>query len=207
MLSYLLKVTCEWNVPDAIIQMIASILGAFLGFIFAIKVSELDNRKQTNEHIKNLFSELVAFYSDENIKKLKESVTNVEDIKIINLPFLERTVALNIGYKMLGIAAFKKCKELNLAIEQINYIFTKKNDYYYDYALELAAICRSKLDFNKQIEELITDNTKENKYIAYNKTIYEKINGLFEKFPQDDVLNELKNNKKTEKIIKRISNN
>ncbi len=197
----LLQITCNWNIPDTIIQIVASILGAFLGFLFAIKVSKLDNKKQNNEHLKNLYEELVDFYQDKNIENVKKNVTNVEDIKIINLPFLERTINFNLGYTILGTSTFKILKKLNSAIEQINYIFVIKNDYYYNNSLKLAVIDESKLNLDLGIKELMINDSLVDKYIGYIKAIYNKILALFEDLNKDSVLNEFKNNKKIKKII------
>ena len=200
MIYGLLNVNYDWNLPDSVIQIIASIIGAFLGFLFAIKVSKIDSLKQCKEHIKNLHRELVDFCSSESL--LKQKVTEVEDLKIIELPFLERTINYNFGANILDVEIMHNFKIIYLYIEQINFIFAKKNDFYYENALELAIIAQKNVDFGTDISQIMTKNSLENKYIAYNKTVYDKIVTLFSYIQNNDILNKFCEIKKVKNIIK-----
>ncbi len=215
--NFLENIYWEWNIPDAIVSIVGSIIGAFLGFIFAILATKAIENEKELQKVKDVYEELYDYKNIDTIKNILTNILSIENVRLISLPLVEQIITGNFKNQFINASAYKQLKNLCLGTERVNKLFSLKNEVYFQNDYELAALELGNIDFKKDIKDIIEQSMRFNmniehnfvvkRYIAYCKTIYELVNDLFKNDSEivTNILCSLNSNKKVRKSLKKVN--
>ncbi len=201
---------CEWSGAE-IISLIISILGiictffgaalgAYLGYRYAIKVQKEEKRSKMIEFLNRLFQALKTEVDSKD--KIKNKILNNSNVKVIELPCLEKAVQ----FDSLSIELYVKLKDLQGKVNRINFWYSNKNDFWEKYSNNDYLIKawdrlndNKELTFNLSLEDLVIEDSMSNEdysivtsYIADCKSIWRDINTFYKFIDTQNILGDIK---------------